>query len=90
MELDLILRWSPRAEGFEVALIYDHPGTKRDYQQFVDKPLLLDTNRLWDARQDAQEYGQILTDMVFKTPNSVLSSWPRWPRPVPHRCTCGC
>ncbi|UQX88098.1 SIR2 family protein [Jatrophihabitans telluris] len=65
VDLDLILRWSAAADGFDVTLIFDYPRTAQDYQEFVDKPLVLDLPRLDALRGDEQGYGNALTEMVF-------------------------
>lgn len=73
VELDVILRWRPDSEAFDLTLIYDHPEEVEDTPYLVDEPIGFNTVRLSDLVENVDQYGAELSTMLYRNPEVVVA-----------------
>jgi hypothetical protein len=71
-DLDIILRWTPEANGFNVTMLYNAPRDIEDAPYLGERPLRFPLEELQDIRDDVKAYGQRLGDVLFADQARVL------------------
>lgn len=71
-ELEVVLRWRRDEDDFDVSLAYDDPRDALDRRDYVDEPLVIDTDELLDLVADTDEYGRRLGRLLLTDPKIRL------------------
>ena len=66
VDLEVLLSWVPKAQGFLVTVFYNAPGDQDDYHYFKPEPIAFDLARLSSLRNaQVDDYGVALGEMLF-------------------------